>query len=83
MLKLLIYSVHFNFLTMKPRLSLAFYADCPDGTKNKRFTFRLRTPAEAQTAIQRFKHRGLVIRAAWFRIAVNGTITTNRRITNL
>lgn len=68
---------------MKPKLSLAFYADCPDGTKNKKFIFRLRTPNEAQTCLKRFKAKGLVIRAAWFRIAENGVIRVNRRIENV
>lgn len=65
---------------MKPLQQIAFYADCPDGTKNKRFTFRLRTPGEAQTALKRFQNKGLVIRAAWYRVFNNGAITTNRRI---
>lgn len=53
---------------------LKFYADLPTGQKNVKFTWRVPNKQGCFKALQRFKAKGYVIRAAWYDIVIKGGI---------
>ena len=50
----------------KPECKISFYADCPDGQTNKRFTYKVHDLSHSVDLLERFKQNSFVIRAAWF-----------------
>jgi len=45
---------------------IKFYADTPQGEKNKFFCFNLRTVMDIEAAIIRFLHKGFYFRSCWY-----------------
>lgn len=62
---------------------IKFYADAPNGEKNKLFTFSCNL-FQLESAILRFIVHGYYIRSAWYHCKTyTGELIENRRITNL
>ena len=44
---------------------LKFYADCPDGTKNKLFCYKVKDVSHTLDLLRRFQEKGFSIRTAY------------------
>lgn len=57
-------------MTPTPNLKLLFYADTPDGKRNKRFIYKIKSFNHAVDLAARFvQEKGFRIRAAYFQIS--------------
>lgn len=52
-------------MNTEPLEKLAFYADCPDGQKNKRFTYSVHDLSHSVDLLNKFKAKGCHIRKAY------------------
>jgi hypothetical protein len=50
----------------KPDSKVKFYADCPDGQRNKLFSYPVHDIVHALNLLDRFKEKGFTIRSAYF-----------------
>ena len=50
----------------QPLEKLAFYADCPDGTKNKLFTYKVYDLSHSIDILNKFKAKGFLFRKAYY-----------------
>lgn len=49
----------------KPTEKVKFYADCPDGTKNKQFNYKTHDISHSHDLLNKFVANGFKIRMAW------------------
>lgn len=52
-------------MNTEPKEKLAFYADCPDGQKNKLFTYRVHDLSHSNDMLNKFRAKGCHIRKAY------------------
>lgn len=58
-----------QIMKTEPTEKLAFYADCPDGTRNKLFTYRVHNLSHSTDLLNKFRAEGFTFRKAYHTFA--------------